>query len=190
VEREKMKRIALLIDGSNIYASAKSLGFRVDYKKLLDYFKRDCQVVRAFYFTALPDKNIESPLRKMVDFISYHGYTVIQKETREYTDEDGVPKRKGNMDVEIAVYAWKFAPMVDEIILFSGDGDFRALVERIQEVGVNCHVISTLKGSAPTIADSLRKQADRYTDLADLRGILEHLDKPRPMPKVHRFLGR
>ena len=176
-----MKR-ALLVDGSNIYKSAKGLGFRVDYKKLLSHFQKDGHVLRAFYFTALPDKSVHSTLRKMVDWISYNGYTVIQKETKEYFDEEGIPKLKGNMDIEIAVCAWKFVNLVDEIVLFSGDGDFRALVERIQELGVSCHVVSSMS----MCADLLRRQADKYTDLSVLRKDIEHkAGRPRFLGDVH-----
>lgn len=173
-----MKKIGLFIDGSNLYASAQSLGMRIDYVKLLNYFKKDYNVVRAFYFTALPPKDVRSSLRPMVDFIEHHGYTVIKKETKSFYDENTKEvKLKGNMDVDMAAYIWKYSSLMDEVVLFSGDGDFRAIVERIQECGQSCRVVSTLKGRTPMVADILRRQADSYTDLADIQSEISQVLK-------------
>lgn len=179
-----MKKIALLIDGSNIHASAKALGFQVDYKKLLAHYQSKNEVVRAFYFSALPPKNVRSTLRPMMTFLEHNGYTVISKETKEFISDEGFFKEKGNMDCEIAVYACKFATLVEEIVLFSGDGDFRCVVERVQELGTRCHVVSTLKGRM--VADALRRQADTFTELDDIRKNVEHIQKESvPYRRMH-----
>jgi len=166
-----MKRIGIFIDGSNLYASAKALGFRVDFTKMLNHYKAMGDVAHALYFTALPPKHVESPLRKMVDYVDYNGFNVIQKETKEYIDPDGKTKIKGNMDVEIAVYVEEVAASITDLFLYSGDGDFRILLESVQRRhGVRCTVVS----ARSLVADTLRRQANEFVDLSDLKGIFNH----------------
>lgn len=170
-----MKRVAILVDGSNAYASAKALEFKIDYVRFLGYFKQQYDVNRALYFTALPPKSEVSTLRNMTTFLQHNGYTLVTKDTTEYVTRDGIPKRKGNMDCEMVVSAIKYCEVVEEIILFSGDGDFRCAVEYVQELGCRVTVLSTLKGGM--VSDALRKQADAFIDLADIRVHVEHFEK-------------
>lgn len=166
------KRIGLFIDGSNLYMSAKALGFRIDFTKLKQYYQTLGDVTQAVYFTALPPKEVESPLRRMVDYVEFNGYTLIQKETKEYFDPDTKTKRlKGNMDVEIAVYAGEAASSITDMVLFSGDGDFRCLLESLQRrYGIHCTVVS----ARSLVADTLRRQANEYVDLSTLKDRLIH----------------
>ena len=160
-----MSRI-LLIDGSNLYEAAKSINLRIDYKRLLDLFSEDGELVRAYYFTALPNRSIESPNIKLADWLSYNGYVVIDKEYSTYTEIDGSLKIKGNMDLEIAAYAYEAATLVNEIVLFSGDGDFTIIIDKIQQRYTSKFtVVSSLK----LINNKLRKQADTFIDLELLR---------------------
>lgn len=168
-----MKRAALLIDGSNAYASGMALGFQIDYVKFLSFFRKRYDINRALYFTALPPKEMVSPLRPMTTFLEHNGYTVVSKETKDYINHAGEKKRKGNMDCEIAVYATKYAEVVDEMVLFSGDGDFRCVVERVQELGTRVTVLSTLVGHM--VADTLRRQADEFIELDGMRAEIEHI---------------
>ncbi len=156
-----------LIDGSNLYESAKSLRMEIDYKKLMDLLKEDNDLLRAYYFTALRDKSIESNIRKTVDWVSHHGYVPVLKETKEWMDEaTGKLKIKGNVDVDIASYAFIYAKQVTEIYLFSGDGDFTVMVAKLQEhYAVKVHVVSTIG----LVSTELRKQADSFIDLSSLR---------------------
>src|SRR5258708_2011599 len=166
-----MKRIGIFIDGSNLYMSAKALGFRVDFTKLLNYYKQQGDVSHAFYFTALPPKDVYSPLRPMIDYVEDHGWTVIQKETKTYINPEGVTKLKGNMDVEIAVHVGETAPFITNLILFSGDGDFRVLLESVQRRhGIHCTVVS----ARSLVADGLRRQANEFIGLAELRDAFVH----------------
>jgi uncharacterized LabA/DUF88 family protein len=168
-----VKRIGIFIDGSNLYMSAKALGFKVDFTKLKQYYQSMGDVAQAVYFTALPPKDVESPLRRMVDYVEFNGFTLIQKETKEYTDPIGNKKLKGNMDVEIAVYMGEVASSLTDVVLYSGDGDFRCLLESCQRrYGVHCTVVSTRS----LVADSLRRQANEYVDLSTLRDKLVHAD--------------
>jgi uncharacterized LabA/DUF88 family protein len=162
------ERVALFIDGANLYASAKSLGFDIDYKRLLALFGSKGQLVRALYYTALIEDQEYSPLRPLVDWLDYNGYTMVTKPTKEFTDATGRRKLKGNMDIELAIDVMEMAQSLDHIVLFSGDGDFRRLVEAVQRKGVRVSVVSTIRSSPPMVADELRRQADVFIELQDL----------------------
>jgi uncharacterized LabA/DUF88 family protein len=157
------------VDGANLYATAKTLGFDIDYKRMLQHFSADKEMLRAFYYTAIIEDQEYSSIRPLVDWLDYNGYTVVTKPTKEFIDASGRRKVKGNMDIELAVDAMETAEHVDEIVLFSGDGDFRSLVEALQRRGVRVEVVSTISTQPPMLADELRRQADKFTDLAELR---------------------
>ena len=169
------ERIALFIDGSNLYATARALAFDIDYKSLLGMFQKQAMMVRAFYYTALLDDQEYSPIRPLVDWLDYNGYTIVTKPTKEFTDAAGRRKIKGNMDIELAIDVMEMADRLDHIVLFSGDGDFRRLVEAVQRKGVRVTVISTIKSSPPMIADELRRQADSFVELTDIQ---EYISRP------------
>jgi len=162
------ERIGLFIDGSNLYAAARALGFDIDYKRLLDLFGAKGRLIRAFYYTALLDEQEYSPIRPLVDWLDYNGYTMVTKPTKEYTDATGRRKIKGNMDIELAIDVMEMAQYLDHIVLFSGDGDFRRLVEAVQRKGVRVTVVSTIRSVPPMVADELRRQADNFVELQDL----------------------
>jgi uncharacterized LabA/DUF88 family protein len=165
-------KIVLFIDGANLYSSAKGLGFDIDYKKLLEEFRKRGILTRAYYYTALVEDQEYSPIRPLVDWLDYNGYSLVTKTAREYTDSQGRKRWRGDMDVEIAVDMMEMAPHVDHIVLFSGDGDFRRLVEAVQQRGVRVTVVSTMKSQPPMASDDLRRQADAFVDLADLADII------------------
>jgi uncharacterized LabA/DUF88 family protein len=168
----KDERLALFIDGSNLYAAAKALGFDIDYKLLRKEFMRRGKLLRAFYYTALLENDEYSPIRPLVDWLNYNGFTMVTKPAKEYTDSMGRRKVKGNMDIELAVNAMELAPHVDHIVLFSGDGDFRPLIESIQRQGVRVSVVSTIRSQPPMISDELRRQADNFIELNELKDVL------------------
>jgi uncharacterized LabA/DUF88 family protein len=158
----------LFIDGANLYATAKSLGFDIDYKRLLREFQGKGKLIRAFYYTALVEEQEYSSIRPLIDWLDYNGYAVVTKPTKEFVDSMGRRKVKGNMDIELAVDAMEMAEHLDEIVLFSGDGDFRSLVEALQRKGVRVSVVSTITTQPPMVADELRRQADEFIDLVHL----------------------
>ncbi len=164
------ERIALFIDGSNLYAAARALDFDIDYKRLLEVFAAKGHLVRAFYYTALVEDQEYSPIRPLVDWLDYNGYTMVTKPTKEFTDSAGRRKIKGNMDIELAIDVLEMAEHLDHVIIFSGDGDFRRLVEAVQRKGLRVTVVSTVRSQPPMIADELRRQADNFIELEDLRG--------------------
>ncbi len=163
------EKIALFIDGANLYATAKSLGFDIDYKRLLREFQARGNLLRAYYYTAIIEDQEYSSIRPLIDWLDYNGYTVVTKPTKEFIDQTGRRKVKGNMDIELAVHAMEIAPHIDHMVLFSGDGDFRSLVEAVQRRGVRVTVISTVATQPPMIADELRRQADIFLDITELR---------------------
>ena len=162
------ERIGLFIDGANLYAAARALGFDIDYKKLLETFQTEGRLIRAFYYTALIEDQEYSPIRPLVDWLDYNGYTMVTKPTKEFTDAAGRRKIKGNMDIELAIDMMEMAEHLDHIVLFSGDGDFRRLVEAVQRRGLRVSVVSTVRSQPPMVADELRRQADCFIELQDL----------------------
>jgi len=169
-------KLAMFIDGSNLYAAAKAIDVDIDYKKLLSWAARQGRLVRAFYYTALVEDQDYSPIRPLVDWLDYNGYTMVTKPTKEYIDANGKRKIKGNMDVDLAIDVMEMAGCVDHIVLFSGNGDFRRLVEAIQRKGIRVTIVSTLKSSPPMVADELRRQADHFLELEHLAEEIERDD--------------
>ena len=176
------EKVGLFIDGANLYATARALGFDIDYKRLLELFKGRCQLVRAFYYTALIEDQEYSPIRPLIDWLDYNGYTMVTKPTKEFTDSTGRRKLKGNMDIELAIDVLEMADHLNHIVLFSGDGDFRRLVEAVQRKGVRVTVVSTVRSQPSMVADELRRQADIFIDLLDLQDEIER-ELPRDHPR-------
>jgi uncharacterized LabA/DUF88 family protein len=178
---EQNERLALFIDGANLYAASRTLGFDVDYKNLLAFFRKQGHLVRAYYYTAVLETEEYSPLRPLVDWLGYNGYAVITKPAKEFTDATGKRRVKGNVDIELAIDVMELAGRIDHAVIFSGDGDFRRLVESVQRQGVRVTVVSTIRTQPAMIADELRRQADAFIELADLApDITRRQVEPRP----------
>ena len=177
-------KVALFIDGANLYATGRSLGFDVDYRRLLNEFESRGRLVRAFYYTTIVEDQEYSSLRPLVDWLDYNGYTVITKVTKEFIDAMGRRKIKGDMDIELAVNAMELAEHVDEMVLFSGDGNFRCLVQALQRRGVRVTVVSTMSCQPPMIADELRRQADAFIDLKELQPRIGRSPSERAAPRI------
>jgi uncharacterized LabA/DUF88 family protein len=179
IEMSSSNRIALFIDGANLYATAKALGFDIDYRRLLTDFQSRGTAVRAFYYTTIIEDQGFSSIRPLIDWLDYNGYAVVTKATKEFFDASGRRKVKGNMDVELAVDAMELAEHIDQMVLFSGDGDFRSLVAAMQRRGVRVTVVSTIATQRPMIADDLRRQADVFIDLRELQPKIGRDPAPR-----------
>lgn len=177
-------RIALFIDGANLYSAARGLNIDIDYKKLLDEFKKRGVLVRAYYYTALVEDDDYSPIRPLVDWLDYNGFAVVTKAARTFTDAQGRKRFRGDVDVEITVDMLEMAAHADHLVLFSGDGDFRVLVEAVQRRGSRVTVVSTVKSQPPMASDDLRRQADAFVDLSDLANVV---GRPRQSP-LPRFI--
>jgi uncharacterized LabA/DUF88 family protein len=165
-------RIALFIDGANLYSAAKALNFDIDYRKLLDEFRKRGVLIRAYYYTALVEGDDYSPIRPLVDWLDYNGFALVTKTAKEYVDSQGRKRWRGDMDIEIACDMMEMAGNADHLVLFSGDGDFRRLIEAVQRKGARVTVVSTVKSSPPMTSDELRRQADTFVDLADLASVV------------------
>lgn len=162
------ERIGIFIDGANFYSTTKSLDFDIDYKRMLSFFKAQGKLIKAYYFTALRENDDYSPLRPLLDWLDYNGFHIVTKPAKTFVDRDGRTRIKGDMDVEIVVSMIELAPHLDHIVLFSGDGDFKAAVEAVQKLGVRVSVVSSLKSKPSLLADELRRQADTFIEINDL----------------------
>ena len=181
------ERVALFIDGANLYSASRNLGFDVDYRNLLEYFRGKAHVVRAYYYSAVLETEEYSPLKPLTDWLAYNGYTLVTKPAKEFTDGAGRRRIKGNMDVELAVDMLELAPKIDHAVLFSGDADFRRLVEAVQRIGVRVSVVSSIRTSPPMVADELRRQADQFLELAEIAsGFTRRQMEPRPRAAASR----
>jgi uncharacterized LabA/DUF88 family protein len=180
-----LDRIALFIDGANLYATAKSLGFDIDYKRLLKEFQSRGKLIRAYYYTALVEDQEYSSIRPLIDWLDYNGFSVVTKPTKEFVDALGRRKVKGNMDIELAVDVMELSDHLDHIVLFSGDGDFRSLVEAVQRKGVRVSVVSTNMTQPAMVADELRRQADEFIELVNLMAKIgrDPVDRPVRPPE-------
>lgn len=183
------ERIALFIDGSNLYAAARALEFDIDYKNLLKVFGEKGQLVRAFYYTALVDDQEYSPIRPLIDWLDYNGYTMVTKPTKEFTDASGRRKIKASMDIELAIDIMELADNLDHIVLFSGDGNFRRVVEAVQKKGVRVSVVSTVCSQPPMIADELRRQADVFIELKEIADTIGRSHASEGMSHQPNFLA-
>ncbi len=180
---DSREKIALFIDGANLYATSKSLGFDIDYRKLLSAFQKRAYLLRAYYYTALIEDLEFSSIRPLIDWLDYNGYTVVTKPAKEFTDALGRRKIKGNMDIELAIDAMEQSDVVDHVVIFSGDGDLTTLVEALQRKGRKVSVVSTMSTQPPMVADELRRQADHFIDLITLRGEIDrHPPEYVPLP--------
>jgi uncharacterized LabA/DUF88 family protein len=155
------ERVALFIDGANLYSASRNLGFDVDYRNLLSYFQKQANVIRAYYYSAVLETEEYSPLKPLTDWLAYNGYALVTKPAKEFTDAAGRRRVKGNMDIEIAVDMLELADKLDHVVLFSGDSDFRRLVEAVQRKGVRVSIVSM-------VADELRRQCDQFLELAEI----------------------
>ena len=177
-------RLALFIDGANLHAAAKNLGFDIDFKRLLEEFRKRGLLIRAYYYTTLVEDQDYSPIRPLVDWLDYNGFTLVTKPAKEFTDREGRKRFRGDMDIELAVDMLELAPRCDHMVLFSGDSDFAYLIEAVQRKGVRVTVVSSLKSQPPMVSDDLRRQADSFVDLADLSDIIGRA----PRDRLPRFL--
>jgi uncharacterized LabA/DUF88 family protein len=174
------ERVVILIDGANLYSAAKAIAFDIDYRKLLDEFRKHGRLIRASYYTALIEDQDFSPIRPLVDWLDYNGYALVTKPAKEYTDANGRRRFKGDMDVELAVDLLQAASFVDHAFLFSGDGDFVAAIEAVQRKGMRVSVVSTIKSNPPMASDDIRRAADNFVDLTDLSALIGRPPRERP----------
>ncbi|MEM7073129.1 MAG: NYN domain-containing protein [Pseudomonadota bacterium] len=166
------ERVAVFIDGANLYSATKSLDFDIDYRKLLEVFRGSGRLIRINYYTAIMDDHDYSPIRPLIDWLDYNGYSMVTKHAKEFTNAQGRRKIKGNMDIELAVDLMEIMDRIDHAFIFSGDGDFSSLLKAVQRKGVRVTIISTTQTNPPMIADELRRQADQFVELSALADLI------------------
>ncbi|MBB4659987.1 NYN domain-containing protein [Parvularcula dongshanensis] len=174
-------RTAILIDGANLYKAAKTLGFDIDYKSLLSRARRETRLVRASYYTAMQEdpEGDYSPLRPLVDWLDYNGFTMVTKPARSFVGQDGVRRYRGSTDIELATDMVLMAGKLDCIVLFTGNGDFRHAILRAQEQGCRVICVSTIKSQPPLASDEIRRQADVFIDLTEIEDVIARKGGPR-----------
>ncbi len=178
------ERVILFIDGPSLHMTARALGFEVDYRELRSFFMKKARLIRAMYYTTILEQQDFTAVRPLVDWLEYNGFTLVTKPAKEFTDQAGRRRIKGDMDVELAVQAMQLADSIDHAVIFTGDGDFRSLVEALQQKGKRVSIVSTLETQPAMVADELRRQADQFIDLANLESSIsrKHPGGRRPMP--------
>ncbi len=164
-------KLAIFIDGANLHSTIKSLAIEIDYKKLIDFYSSNYSLIRAYYYTALLDNNKNQKISPLLDWLEYNGYRLITKKAKNFSEDNNI-KIKGNMDIELAVDALEISNYVDHVVLFSGDGDFKRLIEAIQNKGVKTTAVSSLLTNPPMIADELRRQVDNFIELSLFKEVL------------------
>jgi uncharacterized LabA/DUF88 family protein len=174
------EKTVVFIDGANLYATARGLEFDIDYKKLLTLFREESNLVRAYYYTVLIEDQEYSPIRPLVDWLDYNGYTLVTKPAKDFTDSQGRRRIRNSIDVDLAVDMLEIAERVDHVVLFSGDGGYRRLVEAVQRRGARVTVVSTTAGGSASVDDELRRQADSFIDVRDLRDEITRERSGRP----------
>ena len=156
------ERLCIIIDGANLYSTLKMLDFEIDYGKLLELFQGKGRLQRAYYYTAIIEDEDFSPIKPLVDWLDYNGYHVVTKPAKQYKDRDGRQKTKGNMDMEMAIDMVELALHIDHFLLFTGDGDFKPVVEYVQKQGCRVNVVSSMINKPAMLADELRRQAELH----------------------------
>ncbi len=173
------QRVCVLIDGPSFFATHRALGFDVDFRKLLGHFEENAELHRAIYFTAVSEGDDYTPVKPLVDWLSYNGFRLVSKPLREFTEASGRRRTKGALTVEIAVEMLENSAFAEHLLLFSGDGELAYAVEAVQRRGCRVTVVSSVKPEAMTVSDDLRRVADRFVDLADVKDIIFKRDITR-----------
>ncbi len=175
------ERTFAFIDGPNLHATVRALGFEIDYRKLLEHLRTQGRLIRVLYYTAIVEDQEFSTFRPLADWLDYNGYTMVTKPARGYTDSTGRRRFRTSMDVELAVDAMRLADKADHIILFSGEQSFASLVSALQQLGKRVTVISTIETQPAMVADELRRQADHFIDIDSLQAQIARQGRtPRP----------
>ncbi|AEG57971.1 NYN domain-containing protein [Sinorhizobium meliloti] len=166
---DSREKIALFIDGPSLFSASRSLGFEIDYRRVLEAFRRRGYLLRVYLYTAVIEDDAHKSMRSWIDWLDYNGYQVVTKVAVKFTDFAGQQKIKGNMALELAIDAMEQASNVDHLVIVTGDSVFLALVEAIQRKGRKVSIVSTMLSRPPMVADDLRRQADHFIDLATLQ---------------------
>lgn len=159
LELQPRDRVAIFIDGSNLFYAALQIGIEIDYAKLLCWLINRRRLLRAFFYTGVDRAN-----EKQQGFLLWmrrNGYRVVTKDLIQLPDGS----KKANLDVEIAVDMMTLVGYCNTMVLLSGDGDLAYAVNAISYLGTQVEVVSLHSMTS----ESLINVADRYTDLATVK---------------------
>ncbi|MEL7069203.1 MAG: NYN domain-containing protein [Cyanobacteria bacterium J06581_3] len=156
-------RIAIFIDGSNLFYAASHLNIEVDYRRLLSSLVRGRRLLRAYFYTGVDPQNEKQ--RGFLLWLNRHGHRVVSKELTHLPDGS----RKANMHVEMAVDMMRISEYCPNITLLGGDGNLAYALQVLSQRGTFIEVVSLQSMTS----DSLIDLADSYTDLADLRDAIK-----------------
>lgn len=165
-------RLSIFVDGNNMFYAQQKNGWFFDPKRVLSYFadQPDVRLINAFWYTGLKDSQDQRGFR---DALISLGYTVRTKILKEYYDDSsGRYSQKANLDIEIVIDMFNTVEQYDQVVLFSGDGDFERAIELLRSKSTHITVVST----EGMIARELRNATDRYIDLNDIRKKIEKID--------------
>lgn len=179
-------RFAMIIDGESLQCVLRTIGADIDFRKLLGMFFGRSFLVCAMYYAITSDGE-PTGRRALLDWLEYNGYRVHEKRGRSSTESVGSRACKSGVSLELAVDVLDMAPRIDNLVLFSGDGDLAPAVRAVQRKGICVSAVSTLASKPPLIADRLRRQVDRFFDLRDL---MPHLHLQRKESGGQRVIGR
>jgi uncharacterized LabA/DUF88 family protein len=155
-------KVAVFIDAENLFYAQRTLGWRVSYKSLIAYIRRECgKNTKCFLYTGIDDLN--QGQRKFLDMLDINEYIVRTKTIKKIRTPHGY-KWKNNLDIELAMEMFILAPKYDTAILVSGDSDFAPPIRHIKEHGKRIIVLST-RGH---ISRELLELA-KYVDMKKLR---------------------
>lgn len=169
------ERLALFIEGPALYAAARSIGLDIDYRRLLGFFRQRSYLVRTLYYTPVSENEEFVTVRPLIDWLEYNGFYVVTKPVKVYVDVAGRRKTKGSLHVDMAVHALQLAENLDHLILASSAGGFSSLSAALQAKGKRVSVLSTLKSGPAFVEDDLRRRADQFIELADIRTDIERI---------------
>ena len=166
--KSSMNRLSIFVDGNNMFYAQQKNGWFFDPRRVLEYFnKPEVKLINAFWYTGLKDPQDQRGFR---DALISLGYTVRTKILKEYYDDvSGRYSQKANLDIEIVVDMFNTVDQYDEVVLFSGDGDFERAIELLRSKNTHITVVST----EGMIARELRNATDQYVDLNDIRNQIE-----------------
>lgn len=157
------ERAAVFIDGYGTHYTCKSLGIEIDYRKLSELIRRQTTVIRNYYFTPLVEGQDFIAVKPLLDFLQYNGWTTVTRPYKEHYV---------STNTALAVTAMEIAPAIEQAIIFSGNGDFTPLIEALKRRGIHTTVASTVRSEQSYCSDDLRRAADAFIDLDDIRSAI------------------
>ena len=173
-----MLRAALFIDAANVFYSEKTMGWKIDFTKVYEYFNKHFALYNAFYYSAEPQENEEEKRQEYRDFC-LQGFTMRLKQLKEIRDSKGkIVLKKANLDIEMVVDMFATQQNYDIAVLFTGDSDFTRAVELLRMNGKQIFVLSTKGHSGIELINA----SDKFMDLQDLKE--SFLKKEEPAKKT------